>query len=207
MVAGRGPTRGVPRQGVWAFDQSAENAERGDTVDSLSKGLGTVEAALKWDPSPTGEPSVDLDLVAAVFEESAPYGAAVYVVHFGSRAPDGTITLNRDSRTGQGFGADEVLTLELGRLSPAYGRVVVGVVIQQRAGHRTFRDVRHPQLRLREGYEELGTTDFTLAADATAATAAEFRRGTQGEWQYHATVRGFDTDLPTFASLMGEKPA
>ncbi|MEV0847108.1 TerD family protein [Streptomyces sp. NPDC049954] len=176
-------------------------------MDTLNKGLRKVEAALKWDPSPTGSPPMDLDLVAAVYAVDDPHQHPVYVVHFDQRAPDGTITLNRDSRTGQGFGWDEVLTLELDRLSSAYGRVVVGVAVQQREGTRTFRDVIGPEARLREGYEELGTTDFAAVPDAAAATVAEFVRAADGEWTYRPLVQGFDTDLTAFTAAMGNKPA
>ncbi|MEU6442903.1 TerD family protein [Streptomyces sp. NPDC047046] len=175
-------------------------------MESLSKGLTKVEVALKWDPSPHGAPAMDLDLVAAVFTLQDPHGAPAYVVHFDHRAPDGTITLNRDSRTGQGLGFDEVMVLELNRLSEAYGRVAVAVVIQQNGGHRTFADVHEPGIRLREGYDELGPVDFTNLAGATGAVVAEFGRGEEGEWGYRPTVRGYDTELPDFLRLLGGKP-
>src|SRR3954469_13131304 len=121
---------------------------RGSSVSSLNKGIKKVEVALKWDPSPLGAPAVDLDIVAAPYPADAPYGSPAYLVHFDSRSPDGTITLNRDSRTGQGYGFDEVMTLELNRLSDAYARVVVGVAIQQRDGHKTFGQIEHTAVQI-----------------------------------------------------------
>ncbi|EFL38707.1 conserved hypothetical protein [Streptomyces griseoflavus Tu4000] len=117
-------------------------------MNGLNKGIGKVEIALRWDPSPSGEPSTDLDLVAAPYPAGDPQAAPGYVVHFDSRSPDGTITLNRDSKDGKGFGFDEVMTLELDRLDQRYGRVVVGVVIQQQQGERTFSGVANPGLRI-----------------------------------------------------------
>lgn len=96
-------------------------------MSSVSKGIRKVEVSLKWDPSPLGAPATDLDLIAATYVADDPYGAPAYVVHFDSRSPDGTITLNRDSRTGQGLGFDEVMTLELDRLAPRYTRVVIEI--------------------------------------------------------------------------------
>jgi len=81
-------------------------------------------------------------------------------VYFGSRSPDGTIYLNRDSKDGKGFGWDEVMTLELDRLDGRYARVVVGVLIQQRTESRTFAGVLNPGFRLREGYTVLTQGDF-----------------------------------------------
>jgi tellurium resistance protein TerD len=176
-------------------------------VSSLNKGLEKVEVALKWDPSPMGAPVHDLDLVAATYTSDDPHGEPDYLVHFDSRSPDGTITLNRDSRTGQGFGPDEAMTLELERLAPSYVRVVVGVAIQQQAGRTTFGDVSNTSVRISEGYDKLAEDDFSQVAGSTAATVAEFVRGESGAWQLHGTVTGFDTEPASFAREMGRGPS
>ncbi|WP_244967389.1 TerD family protein [Streptomyces cacaoi] len=169
----------------------------------LSKGLDKVEIALKWDPSPLGAPDHDLDLVAATYTAEAPHGEPDYLVHFDSRSPDGTITLNRDSHTGQGFGADEVMTLELERLADTYARVVVGVAIQQANGRKTFGDVPGTSVRIRQGYDDLAQDDFASVASATAAVVAEFVRSDSGEWRHLPSVRGFDGAPDEFAAAMG----
>ncbi|MCP9995760.1 TerD family protein [Streptomyces werraensis] len=172
-------------------------------MNGLSKGIRKVEIALRWDPSPSGEPSTDLDLVAAPYPADDPHGDPAYVVHFDSRSPDGTITLNRDSQDGKGFGYDEVMTLELDRLDPRYARVVVGVVIQQQQGPRTFSGVRSPGLRIREGYDVLAEDDFGGVPGATAATVAEFVREGSGPWEFRAGVQSFDGDPVDFTRVMG----
>ncbi|MGC4912152.1 TerD family protein [Streptomyces albogriseolus] len=171
-------------------------------MNGVSKGIRKVEIALRWDPSPSGEPSTDLDLVAAPYPADAPHGDPGYVVHFDSRSPDGTITLNRDSQDGKGFGYDEVMTLELDRLDPRYARVLVGVVIQQQAP-RTFSGVRNPGLRIREGYDVLAEDDFGGVLGARAATVAEFVREGSGPWEFRAGVQGFDGDPVHFTREMG----
>lgn len=176
-------------------------------MSGLNKGLGKVEVTLKWDPSPLGAPVHDLDIIAATYSTDDPHGRPAYLVHFDSRSPDGTIVLNRDSRTGQGFGPDEALTLELDRLAPSYGRVVVGVVIQQNDGRRTFGDIANSAVEVFSSHTELTSDDFSGVAGSTAATVAEFARAESGEWQLHAAVRGFDTDPESFAAVMGNKPS
>ncbi|GED84323.1 TerD family protein [Streptomyces sp. 6-11-2] len=172
-------------------------------MSGLSKGIGKVEVAVKWDPSPAGQPPTDLDLVTAVYRAGDPHGDPAYVVHFESRSPDGTIYLNRDSRDGQGFGWDEVMTLELDRLDDGYARVVVGVVIQQRPAHRTFAGVLGPGMRVREGYTVLAEDDFGGVLGATAATVAEFARNGAGNWEFRPGVLGFEDDPETFTRVMG----
>ncbi|MDC7336548.1 TerD family protein [Streptomyces lydicus] len=176
---------------------------KGSPVSTLNKGIEKVEVTLEWDPSPLGAPDHDLDIIAATYTADAPHGDPAYLVHFDSRSPDGTITLNRDSRTGQGFGSDEVMTLELDRLSDAYTRVVVGVAIQQGEGRKVFGDIESTAVRIREGYVELAMNDFAEVADSTAAAVAEFTRDDTGNWRFHATVRGFDADPDAFARSMG----
>ncbi len=172
-------------------------------MSGISKGIRKVEIALKWDPSPAGQPPTDLDLVAATYLTSDPYGEPAYVVHFDSRSPDGTIYLNRDSKDGKGFGWDEVLTVELDRLDSRYARVVVGVVIQQRPAHRTFVSVVNPGLRIREGYTVLAEDDFGGVLGATAAGVAEFVRQESGTWDFHAGIHGFEDDPTAFTTVMG----
>lgn len=173
-------------------------------MTGLNKGPSKVQVALKWDPSPLGQPAHDLDIVAATYTAADPYGEPAYLVHFDSRSPDGTITLNRDSQTGQGFGADEVMTLELHRLAPDYQRVVVGVAIQQGHGPKTFSDVANCSFRIADGITELVNSSFIGALGAKAATIAEFTRSDSGEWEFHEGVRGFDADPEEFSSLMGK---
>ncbi|WP_276207311.1 TerD family protein [Streptomyces antioxidans] len=173
-------------------------------VTGLNKGLQKVEVALKWDPSPLGEPPHDLDIVAGTYRAADPYGAPAYLVHFDSRSPDGTINLNRDSRTGQGLGTDESMTLELERLSSEYVRVVIGITIQQGSGRKVFGDVANTGVRILDGYTELLASDFTGVAEATSATVAVFARDDAGEWGIQSAIRGFDADPEVFGQLMGK---
>ncbi|MFJ5548368.1 TerD family protein [Streptomyces sp. NPDC093225] len=171
-------------------------------MTGIRKGLTKVEVALRWDPSPAGTPPHDLDLVAAVYDADAPHGPAAYLVHFANRSPDGTVTLDRDSRTGQGFGYDEVMTLELHRMDPRLRRVVIGVVIQGRDG-KTFADIPGTGIRIRADHTDLATDDLTTIPHATAATIAEFTRDDTGTWTLHAETRGHTTDPDHFPAAMG----
>ncbi|MFI5859928.1 TerD family protein [Streptomyces sp. NPDC051546] len=174
-------------------------------MSGVRKGLAKVEIALRWDPSPAGAPVHDLDLLAAVYRAADPYGEPAHLVHFGSRSPDGTITLNRDSRTGQGLGFDEVMTLELNRIAAELGRVVVGVVIQRPGGGPalTFAEVAGKGLRIREGYTDLAVDDLAGFGAASAVTVGEFTRDTDGVWSLDPALRGFESDPEEFARVMG----
>ncbi|MBO1287420.1 TerD family protein [Streptomyces sampsonii] len=173
-------------------------------MSTPNKNLGTIEIRLKWDPSPLGEAAHDLDLIAAAFSVEDPHGAPDHLVHFDARSPDGTIHLQRESRTGQGLGFDEVMSLEFERMSERLDRIVIGVAIQQRTGTKTFSGIPGTEAEIVEEYDTLATYDFSEVGDATAATIAVFRRTESGAWQLERAVRGFtDADPDAFAQLMG----
>ncbi|MEU3055659.1 TerD family protein [Streptomyces griseus] len=174
-------------------------------MSTPNKDIEKIEVRVKWDPSPLGAAANDLDIIAATYPVDDPYGAPAYLVHFDSRSPDGTITLNRDSRTGQGFGFDEIMTIELNRLADRYGRVVVGVAIQQRDGHKTFGAIGSTAMEIGEGYTVLAETDFSGVAWATAAVIGEFVREDAGPWVFRSAVRGFDGDPDGFIAVMGSR--
>ncbi|MGW7426013.1 TerD family protein [Streptomyces sp. NPDC054813] len=172
-------------------------------MSSVGEGLGKVEVRLKWDPSPFGEPPRHLDIVAATYSADDPHGRPEYIVHYDSRSPDGTINMTRHSQSGQGFGYVEVMVLEFDRLAAAYGRVVVGVVIHQDGGRRTFGDISNAGILVVQRYVALLADDFTQVADSIATTVAEFVRNGSGEWEMREMVRGSDSDPGPFSLEMG----
>ncbi|MFE7649455.1 TerD family protein [Streptomyces phaeoluteigriseus] len=175
----------------------------GEPVSSNSQELRKAEIRLKWDPSPWDEPSHHLDIIATTYSADAPQGPPVYVVHFDSRSPDGTINMNRHSQTGQGLGYVEEMTLELDRLASSFARVVVGVVIHQNTGPKTFGDLTNAGVLVLDGYQELLKYDLAGVAGSTAATVAEFTRDTATTWTYRELIRGFDSDPVAFTAEMG----
>ncbi|MEU0070135.1 TerD family protein [Streptomyces sp. NPDC006332] len=175
-------------------------------MSSDSPEVGKVEVRLKWDPSPWDRPPHHLDIIATTYSVDAPFGRPVYVVHFDSRSPDGTINMSRHSQTGQGLGYVEAMTLELDRLALSFSRVVVGVAIHQNNGHKTFGDISNAGVLVVEKYRELLKDDFAQLARNTAATVAEFTRDASGTWEFHQSVRGFDSDPVTFTAEMGSTP-
>ncbi|WP_268873623.1 TerD family protein [Streptacidiphilus neutrinimicus] len=173
------------------------------SMSSVHKELTKVEVKLRWDPAPCGEPPHHLDIIAATYSVNASHGRPVYVVHYDSRSPDGTINMHRHSKTGQGLGFDEVMVLELDRLAPSYARVVVGVAIHQADGPLVFRDIPNTGVVIVEKSRELLADDFTTVAGSTAATVAEFTRDDSGGWELHEMIRGFDSNPVAFAAEMG----
>jgi stress response protein SCP2 len=175
-------------------------------VSSERRGVGKVSVRLKWDPSPWNESEQHLDIIATTYSKAAAYGPPVYVVHSDSRSPDGTINMSRHSRTGQGFGYVEEMTLELDRLASSFARVVVGVAIHQNDGRKAFANISNVGVLVVEGYEELLKDDLSQVSASCAATVAEFVRDASGAWTFQQMIRGFDSDPVLFAAEMGQFP-
>ncbi|CAM5689917.1 TerD-family protein OS=Streptomyces alboniger OX=132473 GN=CP975_26770 PE=3 SV=1 [Streptomyces alboniger] len=175
-------------------------------MSSDNHGVRKAEVRLKWDPSPWDQPPHHLDIIAATYSADDPRGQPVYIVHFDSRSPDGTINMSRHSQTGQGFGYVEAMTLELDRLASSFARVVVGVAIHQNSGPKTFGDISDAGVLVVEGYRELLKDNFAQLSGHTAATVAEFTRTASGTWEFHEMVRGFDSDPVIFTAEMGSTP-
>lgn len=172
-------------------------------MNSDGRGLKKVEVRLKWDPSPMGETPRHLDIIATTYSADDPHGRPVYVVHYDSRSPDGTINMSRHSQTGLGLGYVEAMTFELDRLAPSFARVVVGVAIHQDPVPRTFGDMSNAGVLVVDGYTELLKDDFARHAEYTAVTVAEFVRDASGTWEFREALRGFDSDPVAFAAEMG----
>ncbi|MDW4911028.1 TerD family protein [Streptomyces sp. ADMS] len=175
-------------------------------MSSDSQGVRKAEVRLKWDPSRWNEPPHHLDIIATTYSTDALHGRPVYVVHFDSRSPDGTINMSRHSQTGQGFGYVEVMTLELDRLASSFARVVVGVAIHQNSGPKTFGELSNAGILVVDGYKELLKYDFAHVSGSTALTVAEFTRNASGTWEFHEMLRGFDSDPEVFTTEMGCAP-
>ncbi len=172
-------------------------------MSSESQCVAKAEVRLKWDPSPWNQPPHHLDIIATTYSADAPCGRPVYVVHFDSRSPDGTINMGWHSQTGQGFGYVEVMTLELDRLASSFARVVVGVAIHQNSGPKSFGDLSNAGVLVVDGYKELLKDDFAQVSGSTAVTVAEFTRNASGAWEFHEMLRGFDSDPVVFTAEMG----
>ena len=175
-------------------------------MSSDSQRVRKAEVRLKWDPSPWNQPPHHLDIIATTYSADVPYGRPVYVVHFDSRSPDGTINMSRHSQTGQGLGYVEAMTLELDRLASSFARVVVGVAIHQTSGPKTFGDLSNAGVLVVDGYKELLKDDFAHVSGSTALTVAEFTRDASGAWEFHEMLRGFDSDPVVFTAEMGCAP-
>lgn len=140
--------------------------------------LSLVKMCLGWDPVVVygvrgpREVEIDLDASALVFAGRE----FVDVAYFGQLSSrDGAVRHSGDNLTGDGAGDDEVITVDLARLTPATTSVVFTVTSY--AGH-TFERVRNAFWRMLDGisYAELARGNLRIGGSHTGMVVAKVYR-------------------------------
>ena len=115
------------------------------------------------------------------------------------------VRVNGDDRTGIGEGDDQVISLDLSKISPNVSRIVFAITIFDAVNRRqSFGMVNNSYVRLLDvehGEKEL--CRYELKEDFSTETAvivAELIRD-GSEWQFHAIGEGKRTDFNGIAGL------
>lgn len=181
------------------------NLQKNDILDLTKKNTGVkkVDFCGGWDVAESGA-DFDLDLGAYLLNANGKITGAQDVVFFNHMEVPG-VRLNGDNRTGIGEGDDEVISLDLSKISPNVSRIVFAITIFDAVNRRqSFGMVNNSYVRLLDvehGEKEL--CRYELKEDFSTETAvivAELIRD-GSEWQFHAIGEGKRTDFNGIAGL------
>lgn len=160
------------------------NLVKGQKI-SLKKSDGNqltqIYMGLGWDPA-TGYGEIDLDASCIVYDSNK---RVIEVIYFGNlRNSDNTIVHSGDNLTGEGDGDDEVIHVDLSRLSSAVDCLVF--TINSYSG-QTFNDVVNCFARLVDGTTNIEFCKYMLAEQtpSTAMVMAKVYRH-NGQWKMSA---------------------
>ncbi|MER6061050.1 TerD family protein [Streptomyces sp. NPDC001792] len=179
------PPSPAPGAGKINLDKGRVSLQKNQTV-SLVKGgrplLSQVKMGLGWEPAFRG---ADIDLDASVIAYG-PQRNHLDSCYFGKLTIlNGAIRHSGDNLTGEGAGDDEVITVDLGRLS----QEVTGLVftVNSFSGQK-FTEVAKAYCRLLDATtgEELVRFDLTHAEPQTGVMMAKLIRQFSGEWDMTA---------------------
>ncbi len=179
------PAAPAPGAGKINLDKGRVSLRKNQTV-SLMKGgrplLSQVKMGLGWEPA-FGGADIDLDASVIVY---GPQRNHIDSCYFGKLTVlNGAIRHSGDNLTGEGSGDDEVITVDLGRLS----QEVTGLVftVNSFSGQK-FTDVAKAYCRLLDATtgEELVRFDLTHAEPQTGVMMAKLIRQFSGEWDMTA---------------------
>ena len=181
------------------------NLEKGGRIN-LSKeapGLKNAGIGLGWDINAT-DTGAAFDLDASVFMLGATGkipGEQYFVFYNNKESPDTSVIHLGDSRTGEGFGDDETVTIDLTKVDPAVQEIVFVVTIHEAESRRqNFGQVRNAFIRIYDTTTNTEVTKYDLDEDFSRETAVEFGRlyKKDGEWRFQAVGQGYNSGLQSF---------
>ncbi|MGW2639590.1 TerD family protein [Streptomyces sp. NPDC001348] len=179
------PAPPAPGAGKINLDKGRVSLQKNQTVSLIKGGrplLSQVRMGLGWEPAFRGK---DIDLDASVIAYG-PQRNHIDSCYFGKLTIlGGAVRHSGDNLTGEGGGDDEVITVDLGRLS----QEVTGLVftVNSFSGQK-FTEVAKAYCRLLDAAtgEELVRFDLTNAEPQTGVMMAKLVRQFSGEWDMTA---------------------
>lgn len=181
------------------------NLSKGERIN-LSKeapSLKNVGVGLGWDINATDTGSA-FDLDASVFmlgANSKIINEKYFVFYNNSQSPDGSVKHEGDSRTGEGTGDDETISIDLSKVDTSVQEIVFVVTIHEAEQRKqNFGQVRNSYIRIYDNATEKQIAKYELEEDASAETAIEFSKlyKKDGEWRFQAVGSGYKSGLQSF---------
>ncbi|MBT2569436.1 TerD family protein [Planococcus sp. ISL-110] len=189
----------------------AINLVKGQKID-LTKGrssLSSIMVGLGWDPVETkksggflnslfggggGGADIDCDASVLLLDENGKLTAKENLIYFGNKkSKDGSIVHSGDNLTGEGEGDDEMIHVDLKRISPSIHRLVFVVnIYNAKQKKQDFGMIENAFIRLvdNQSKEELVHYNLTdnYAGKMSLITGELYRHG--AEWKFSAIGDG-----------------
>jgi tellurium resistance protein TerD len=177
---------------------------------SLSKAdptLAKMLVGLGWDPRTTDGTEFDLDASAFLLGTGGKVrGEKDFIFYNQLKSADGSIEHTGDNRTGAGDGDDEVIRVDLSRVSADVEKIVFTVTIHDAEPRKqNFGQVGGAFIRIVNETTGAEVVRFDLAEDASTQTAmvfAELYRH-NSEWKFRAIGEGYSGGLKPLANHYG----
>jgi len=187
----------------------AVSLSKGGNV-SLSKavpGLTAVDVGLGWDARATDGADFDLDASAFLLAANGKVRSdADFIFYNNSASADGSVVHQGDNRTGAGAGDDEVIVVELNKVSDDVQQIAFTVTIHEAdARHQNFGQVNNAYIRVVNKANGEEIVRFDLSEDYSIETAMIFGElyRKDGEWKFKAVGQGFAGGLGPLARNYG----
>ena len=187
----------------------AISLQKGQNV-SLSKqapGLKKARFGLGWEMRKTDGSAFDLDASAFVLSSSGKVLSDQHFVFYNNaQDPSGAVMHRGDNRTGEGEGDDEVIDIELGKMTPDAAKVSFVVTIHDaEARKQNFGQVSNAYIRALNADGDQEIARYDLSEDASTETAMIFGElyRNNDEWKFKAIGQGYAGGLAAVARDFG----
>lgn len=187
----------------------AISLSKGGNVN-LSKeapGLTKISVGLGWDVRSTDGAAFDLDASVFLLNSGGKVRADSDFIFYNNKvSSDGSIAHQGDNLTGAGDGDDEVVKIDLSKVSPDIDKVVFAVTIHDAQNrNQNFGQVSKASIRVVNDGNGSEVARYDLSEDASTVTAMIFgelyRSGS--EWKFKAVGQGFNQGLGALAGNFG----
>ena len=179
---------------------------------SLTKadpGLKKLHVGLGWSPRNTDGAEFDLDASVFMLDESGKVRQSSDFIYYNQlESPEGSVIHTGDNRTGDGYGYDEVININLSLIPSGVKRIAVTVTIHDAEDRRqNFGQVSDAYIRVVNEETGVEVVRFDLAEDASTEVAmvfAEFYLH-NNEWKFRAVGQGYSGGLKALCDNFGLK--
>ncbi|MFR9752381.1 TerD family protein [Nocardia sp. 004] len=164
--------------------------------DDTGMRIGYLDMALGWDPARQWfqEGEIDLNAAALLFRGDQ---LTDVVYHEQLMSQDGSVRHHGDSVTGEGKGDNEVITVDLTRVSPEVSTVLFLVTCY--SGH-TFADIGNAFCRLVDGASGTEITRYDLSGVPASGVVMGAVVRTSGGWDFRTINEGIEAQHPVEAA-------
>ena len=122
------------------------------------------------------------------------------------KSTDGSVEHAGDNRTGQGDGDDEVIKVDLSRVSPDIDKIAITVTIHDATARgQNFGQISNAFIRVVNEVTGVEVVRFDLAEDYSVETAMVFGEVYRhnGEWKFRAVGQGYSGGLAAMCHQYG----
>lgn len=177
---------------------------------NLSKEAPSMQRALiglGWDARSTDGSPFDLDASAFMLTaKDKVRGDSDFIFYNQPKSTDGSLEHRGDNRTGAGEGDDEVMLVDLTKMTTEVQKVAFTVTIHEADARRqNFGMVRHAYIRILNEGDGKEVARYDLSEDASTEAAMIFgelyRHGS--DWKFRAVGQGFAGGLGPLAKNYG----
>lgn len=187
----------------------AINLQKGQNVN-LSKqlpGLNNIHAGLGRDTQSFTGADFDLDVMLYLTGENGKVVSDSHFIFFNNLvSPDGSVEHTGDNLTGEGEGDDEVVNVDLAKVSADVAKIVFTVNIHEATErNQNFGQVSNAFIRIVDKDKGEEIIRYDLSEDFSVETAlivAELYRR-EGEWKFKAVGQGFKDGLAAMCRFYG----
>ncbi len=187
----------------------AISLQKGGNVN-LSKeapSMKTMAIGLGWNARVTDGAGFDLDACAFMLQESGKVASDAGFIFYNQKGSAcGGVAHQGDNTTGEGDGDDEVIKVDLSRLSADVQKIAFAVTIHEADIRRqNFGMVSNAYIRIVDGGSNQEVARYDLSEDASIETAMIFGElyCNNGEWKFKAIGQGFQGGLQPLARNFG----